>query len=112
MQLCTHDARPRHFLPHFVMSVLKFVLPFDVQIALSASFVHAVASAMTGVELVTQPCATAHETRADVAASGLAPAQPSMHDSVVHARAQVTFVLHSASARHADACDAHFDSAH
>ena len=81
----------------------------NVSIALST---HSNFTLITGIELVTQPCATAHETRADVAASGLAPAQPSMHDSVVHARAQVTFVLHSASARHADACDAHFDSAH
>ena len=81
----------------------------NVSMALST---HSNFTLITGIELVTQPCATAHETRADVAASGLAPAQPSMHDSVVHARAQVTFVLHPASARHADACDAHFDSAH
>ena len=61
---------------------------------------------------MTQPCATAHDTRADVAASGLAPAQPSMHVFVVHASAHVTLVLHPASARHADASVPHFDSAH
>ena len=47
MQPCTHDAPPRHFLPHVVMSALKFAFPLEVHRAASASFVQAVSASAT-----------------------------------------------------------------